>query len=378
MTTPVRSLATRRARAGFVSLSIAVGQLAFGQPAGERAGQAASIPAGLAAVWRVDGRRVDSRASAWGVSTFSTDGRYVGISDDSGTRIYRADDGRLLRMLPASFVTGQSAFSLAISPTGLVAVGRVGGIEIHSLERGTEPLTFHCGGVCGPVSAVAFSPNGAWLAYQAGRGVLEPTPGVVNVVDLGSRQPVAQLEASTTRAGVMFAADGRTLLAANVTRLDEVGTFGLRAWNGAAQWRRTRDVPGAQMPRGSIGPYAFNERVAAYQRDGLLELRDVATGQLVWAVPLVPPSLDTVGTPEPLGLDLVAFEPRGGLLLSFEAPEGGTAPGAIVLRRMNDGGTVAMYDVVGVSSLAFAPDGGSFVYSTGAGRTYTTLARVPR
>jgi hypothetical protein len=39
---------------------------------------------------------------------------------------------------------------------------------------------------------------------------------------------------------------------------------------------------------------------------------------------------------------------------------------------------VAMYDVPGVSALAVSPDGGSFVYSTGAGRTYTVLARVPR
>ena len=55
-----------------------------------------------------------------------------------------------------------------------------------------------------------------------------------------------------------------------------------------------------------------------------------------------------------------------------------TGPGAIVLRRMADGTIVAMYDVVGVSALAVAPDGDRFMYSTGAGRTYTALARVPR
>ena len=77
-------------------------------------------------------------------------------------------------------------------------------------------------------------------------------------------------------------------------------------------------------------------------------------------------------------LDLVAFAPSGELLLSYESPVDGEEPGAIVLRRMADGSVVAMYDVVGVSALAVAPDGGSFVYSTGAGRTYTALARVPR
>jgi len=64
-------------------------------------------------------------------------------------------------------------------------------------------------------------------------------------------------------------------------------------------------------------------------------------------------------------------------LLGYESPVRGEGPGAIVLRRFADGGVVAMYDVVGVSALAVAPDGRSFVYRTGAGRTYTALARVP-
>jgi hypothetical protein len=64
--------------------------------------------------------------------------------------------------------------------------------------------------------------------------------------------------------------------------------------------------------------------------------------------------------------------------LTYESPESGAAPGTLVFRRMTDGQTVAMYDVAGVSALAVAPDGASFMYSTGAGRTYTVLARVPR
>ena len=45
---------------------------------------------------------------------------------------------------------------------------------------------------------------------------------------------------------------------------------------------------------------------------------------------------------------------------------------------MTDGAVVAMYDVVGVSALAVAPDSDRFMYTTGAGRTYTVVARVPR
>jgi hypothetical protein len=336
------------------------------------------LPAGLASVWRVDGRKVDTVAASWSLAAFSTDGKLVGVSDDSGTRIYGADDGRLVRMLPAPYSTGQFAFSLAISSTGLVAMGRVGGVEVHTLDEPGEPQRFYCRGVCGPVSAVAFSPNGAWLASQAARGALEATPGLVNVVDLSAGARSAELEASSTRAGVLFAEDGRTLIAANVTRIDGAGTFGMRRFSSAADWRRTRDLVGAKVPRGSVGPFAFNERVAAYALRGHIELRDVATGALVWAQPFVPAGLDSTAEDKAMKLDLVALSSRGDLLLCYESPVSGEGPGAIVVRRMDDGGVVAIYDAVGVSALALSPDGERFAYSTGVGRTYTALARVPR
>jgi hypothetical protein len=362
---------------GFASGTSPSAAQSFGAPAAAREPPSPGPP-GLASVWRVNGRNVNDRASAWSLAAFSTDGTLVGISDEGGTRVYRANDGQLLRLFPAPFSTGQSAFSLALSSTGLVAMGRVGGLDVYRLDSNTEPLKYHCSGICGPVSALAFSPNGALLAYQAARGALETTPGHVNVVDLRKHAVVAELEASATRAGVMFAADGRTLLAANVTRIDDSGTFGLRGWAGAGGWRRIRDEPGAQVPSGSIGPFAFDDRMAAYSYDGRLELRELVNGALVWAAPFVPPALDTVVDDLPMRLDLVAFTRRGDLVLTYESPAGGAAPGTLVFRRMTDGQTVAMYDVPSVSALAVAPDGGSFVYSTGAGRTHTVLARVPR
>jgi hypothetical protein len=327
------------------------------------------LPPGLASVWRVDGRNVDARAGAWSLAAFSTDGKLVGIGDDGGTRVYRASDGQLVRMFPAPFATGQFAFSLALSATGLVAMGRVGGVEIHALDAAREPRKLYCGGVCGPVTALAFSPDGAWLAAQPARGTLEATPGVVSVVDVVSGVRSAQLEASSTRTGVLFAADGRTLIAANVTRIDGTGTFGMRRFDATADWRRTHDLVGAEVPSGSVGPFAFDERVAAYAFKGNLELRDIATGALRWAQPFVPPALDSSDEDVAMDLELVAFARDGELLLTYESPVAGAGAG---------GEPVAMYDVVGVSALAFAPDGGSFVYSTGAGRTYSVLARVPR
>jgi len=152
----------------------------------------------------------------------------------------------------------------------------------------------------------------------------------------------------------------------------------MRRFSTAALWRRTRDVAGAQVPRGSIGPYAFNERVAAYALRGNVELRDIATGALVWARPFVPPGLDSAAEDAAMKLELVAFAPRGDVMLGYESPVDGGGPGALVLRRMADGDVVAVYDVVGLSALAISADGERFMYSTGVGRTYTVLARVPR
>ena len=369
----------RGARGWCSGLLAAFAFVCAGAPAAaEPSARQVPLPAGLASVWRVDGRRADTFAAAWSLAAFSTDGKLVGISDDGGTRVYRASDGGLVRMLPAPYSTGQFAFSLALSSTGLIALGRVGEIEVYPVDRRGEPQKFYCAGVCGPVSSLAFSPNGAWLAAQAARGALEATPGLVSVVDLRAGVRSAVLEASSTRAGVLFAADGRTLVAANVTRIDGTGTFGMRRFSAGAEWRRTRDLLGAQVPRGSIGPFAFDERAAAYALNGHLELRDVATGALVWAQPFVPAGIDTAPEDAEMKLDLVAFAQRGELLLTYESPVSRRGPGAIVVRRMDDGSAVAIYDAVGVSALALSPDGSTFAYSTGIGRTYTAVARVPR
>jgi hypothetical protein len=256
-----------------------------------------------------------------------------------------------------------------------VALGRVGSVDFYPTMEARDAQRYYCAGSCGPVSAVTFSPDGRWLAFQAAHGTQDITPGLVTVVDLRGEAEPRSLEASATRTRVSFARDGN-LLAANVLRVDDAGSVGLRAWS-AASWRRVRDVPGALMPRGAVGPFALSDRVAAYQREGRMEVREVASGALVWAMPLAL-AFDAQPSAGEMTLELVAFSGNGELALSYESPARRDAPGALVLRHLRDGSTVAMYDVAHVSAVALAPDGGSFAYSTGAGRTYIVLARAPR
>lgn len=351
--------------------------LCLGATAAGAAETSLPLPPGLATVWRIDGRKLDARDSAWSLATFSTDGSLVGISDEGGTRIYRARDGALVRMVAPPFSTGQFVYSLAISTSGAVALGRVGSVDFYPTLDARDPQRYYCAGSCGPVTAVALSPDGRWLAFQTARGALEAAPGLVTVIDLRTDAEPRELEASATRTRVQFTRDSSSLLAANMLRVDDSGSFGLRTWS-ATSWRRVRDVPGSIVPKEAVGPYALDEHVAAYQRNGRFELRDLASGKVVWLVPLAPPPLDSRRVAGAERLDLVAFAPRGGLALSYESPAERNAPGTLVLRQLRDGVTLAMYEVARVSALAFAPDGSSFVYSTGAGQTYTVLARVPR
>ena len=130
-----------RRRSGFITALASTCLVAIAAPAAAEPGaRQVPLPAGLASVWRVDGRKVGEYSAAWSLAAFSTDGKLVGVSDDGGTRVYDAGSGRLVRMFPAPYSTGQFAFSLALSSTGLVAVGRVGGVEIHALDERGEPL----------------------------------------------------------------------------------------------------------------------------------------------------------------------------------------------------------------------------------------------
>ncbi len=190
------------------------------------------------------------------------------------------------------------------------------------------------------MSALAFSPNGAWLAYQPAHSPLEATPGIVNVIDLRKHARVAQLEASATRAGVLFAADGRTLLAANVTRIDSSGTFGLRGWSSNATGAACATSAARKCRPARSGRTRSTKAWPRTRTTATSSSARWRTAALVWSMPLVPPGLDAIVDDAAMQLDLVAFARRGELVLSYESPVSGSAPGTLSVsapRRRRDG-----------------------------------------
>lgn len=350
-------------------------------------------PAGLSLVWRVNGRKVEPGVAGTMRNAFSPDGRYVAVYESLHVRVFDASKGTTIRVF-ALDPSAVAPFALAVSSAAQVALGRMGNAEL--LEQGREPVRYWCAGACGSLAAVAFSPDGRYLAYQGTRGLPEwrsGLGGVVNVVDLGSGAPI-DLEAVASIPQVSFSADGRRLYAMNVTQIDDRESFGARVWS-TADWRLARSLPGSHRPMRRVGALGDIEYAGVSMNAGNVEARDLENDRVLWSVPLVPPAgggtdggpsatnLDRAesAAPSATNLDLVEIAPNGKLVLSYEASTAfdatGLAKGTLVIRRAADGVVEALYDLPRVSALSVAPDGKTFAYSTAAGQTYTAVARVP-
>jgi hypothetical protein len=282
-------------------LALACGAGAAAQPLGERALEPVSAyaapvvpadaaPFGLAVLWRATDRRLDLAARTAG--EFSTNGGLLGIGSGGSISVLDAGSGDVVQRVPAS-ITRQAAYSFAIAPDGRVAIGRTGGLEIRTPAARSRSTRFDCVDACGPVQAVTFSPDGSLLAYQGTRSTRERRQGLGYVVVLDARtgHPVARLEAIAARAFVTFTADGRELVASNATRIDDTEVFGLRGWD-TAEWALTRNLLGGTAKWRAIGAAGDGRFVAAYERGGQLELRDLGDERLIWSAPLVGPPLE--------------------------------------------------------------------------------------
>ena len=337
-------------------------------------------PAGLSIVWRMPGHKVDRGASGDALNAFSPDGRYVAIHDSRRVRVVDARSGKTVRdfWLDPSSV---KPFSLAVSSSGSVALGLMGNAEVFEARK--DPVRHWCDGACGAITAVAFSPDERFLAFQGTRGLPDwrsGLGGVVSVVDLARGEPV-NLDAVASIAQVTFSPDGGTFRAMSITQVDDRQTFGVRVWS-TADWHLTRNIVGSKRTMRRVAPLDSVPYAGVSMNAGHIEARDLSTDRVLWSVPLVPPDVDgSPGAPESVNLDLVEIAPNGKFVLSYEGPKAydatGLAKGVIVIRRASDGEVEALYDAPRVSDLTVAPDGKTFAYSTATGQTYTAVARVP-
>ena len=358
-------------------------QLPYGDGASGLHAAPAELPGGLALVWRLNGRKLGrDDISAGSLNAFSPDGRYVGVYEATRVRIVDSRTGTVVRTIPQD-ASNFPVFAFAISPQGQAAVGRSGGVEVFGAGPGNASVRYPYLGSCGVLTAVAFSADGALLAYQGVQGLTERREGrgSVGVIDMRTGAPLGRAEATAGLAQVAFSRDGRRLTAMHATQIADTEAFGIRVWD-TKGLRLTRSFYGGRrMPR-TVGALAGAQHAAVYQNQGRLEVRDLANDRLLWSAALIAPKLGAlVGMQRKMNLDLVEIAPDGRFLVTYEAPVDydptGRLVGTLCVRNGANGAVIAMYDVARVSDLAIAPDGKTFVYTTGSGQTYTAVARVP-
>lgn len=124
----------------------------------------------MAVLWETPATVPSGASAPLAMTGFSIDGRSPAVRTPVGIRLWDAPSGQALRWLPPDSVR-QASYSIAVAANGSIAIGRVGGIEFHDISA-LHPRRYACVDACGPVLAVAFSPDGARVAYQGSRGLL--------------------------------------------------------------------------------------------------------------------------------------------------------------------------------------------------------------
>jgi WD40 repeat protein len=372
-------------------------------------------------VWRVDGPIMEvvrhgaggSYSMLLNIGAFSSDGQLVAILPQSTgsdrLEIRSATDGALVYDIRYPQELGL-AYDIAMSPTGAIALGRHGVVNVYDRARPdvatamfeSDPTVDMCRVAKNcrtSIGSLAFSPDGSLLAFQELSVSTLPVPsydqGSVYVVEMATGRRVAKLTANTGRpTHVAFSRDGRRLVAMHYTDVMRRGPIGFRVWD-TSSWKLLTEVTGLgkgfePLAIGAVDGAAFAAVYAA--AGGRIELRDVERDTVLWSVPLYSPQFErkpTMAGGEEPTLDHVAIAPNGKFVVGYEGPGWmiNRGPldepdslgyfGAIVVRNTGDGSIVSTYDIRNVNTLAISPDSKTLLYSVGFHQTYVALARLP-
>jgi WD40 repeat protein/serine/threonine protein kinase len=305
------------------------------------------------------------RAGSSAVARFSPDGQLIAAADGVSVRLWDAATGQLVRELTAG--DKGRVHSVAFSPSDprLLATGYGGhvgvsyvalwdidaGKEVARLPGVTDLPGFQDSEYSGAVGALAFSPDGRYLAAGFGAKQLysrasHPTP--LKVWEVAGRRLVHRLDGHTGYCvSVAFSRDG-TLLASG----SRDGTAIL--WS-TETWKATQTLPNpdkdtqfGQATQGMVEDVAFSpdgKILALASHEGTVQLWDVAAGKLQDAL-----------KGHSSAVTAVVFSPDGRTLASSGTDQAVRLWNMATRRELMqlDAGNV---DLGGATTLAFSPDG---------------------
>ena len=240
-------------------------------PDGKRLASASSKTVTVYAV--EDGRTLftlkEHRGTVWSVS-FSGNGKQLAsVSADHTVKVFDSETGKVLRSLRSGDT--HSGGCVQFSPKAdLLAVTNKKGVAVWDWKK--EQVAFSLTAHAGPVSCVAFSPNGKLLATGSGVGDQRLSSGEVKVWDGATGKELLCLKGHTWPVtGLAFSPDSKWIASASKDRL-------VKVWN-AATGEEARSLHGHLDAVTSVAYSPDGKRIFSGGEDGTIKVWDSARGQ---------------------------------------------------------------------------------------------------